>query len=41
MMKNIMAVSLEALYTHTHTHTSRLLVNKKINDIEQEDGDET
>ena len=37
MMKNIMAVSLEALYTHT----SRLLVNKKINDIEQEDGDET
>ena len=39
MMKNIMAVSLEALYTHTHT--SRLLVNKKINDIEQEDGDET
>ena len=41
MMKNIMAVSLEALYTHTHTHTDNLLMNRKRIDIDSKDSDET
>ena len=39
MMKNIMAVSLEAL--HTHTHTDNLLMNRKRIDIDSKDSDET
>ena len=27
--------------THTHTHTSRLLINKKIRKIDRKDSDET
>ena len=38
-MKKIELVSLEAV--HTHTHTSRLLINKKIRKIDKKDSDET
>ena len=38
-MKKEELVSLVAVYTHTHT--SRLLVNKKIENIDKKDSDET
>ena len=38
-MKNMKLVSLEAV--HTHTHTSRLVINKKIVKIDKKDSDET
>ena len=38
-MKIMKLVSLEAV--HTHTHTSRLLVNRKIKNIDRKDSDET
>ena len=38
-MKIVKLVSLEAV--HTHTHTSRLLINKKIGKIDKKDSDET
>ena len=38
-MKKTELVSLEAV--HTHTHTSRLLVNNKIDNIIKKDSDET
>ena len=38
-MKKVEHVSLEAV--HTHTHTSRLLINKKIRKIDRKDSDET
>ena len=42
-MKKEELVSLVAVHTHTHTHThtSRLLVNKKIENIDKKDSDET
>ena len=38
-MKKVKLESLEAV--HTHTHTSRLLINKKIEKIDRKDSDET
>ena len=38
-MKKVKLESLEAV--HTHTHTSRLLINKKIENIDKKDSSET
>ena len=40
-MKKVKLESLEAVHTHTHTHTSRLLINKKIENIDKKDSSET